>query len=150
MAGIVTEERENENQKNETVLERINDNVVLTEHSVLNENQKNIEEENRKLKEKLIIIDRERQDLRLILEAKEFHEEEERIQIRKRLEQEWESERRVLYQLREQTNEQLVIMKETNLLANKNGENQNKEIPDTNRSSTSHNMYSYKMKLNNS
>ena len=35
--------REKENQSNKTVLECINDNVVLTEPSVLNEKQKNIE-----------------------------------------------------------------------------------------------------------
>ena len=57
--------------------------------------------------------------MRLILETKELHEKEERIEIRRGLEQEWESERRALDQLREQTNEQLVIMKETNQLAKK-------------------------------
>ena len=88
------DEREKENQNNETVLECINDNVVLTEPSVLNENQKNLEEEYRKLKEKLFIIELERQDLRIILETKELHEEEERIEIRRGLEHEWELERR--------------------------------------------------------
>ena len=59
--------------------------------------------ENRSLKEKLHVIDRDRQDLRLILESRELQEEEERNEMRKGIEQEWELERIAFNRLRDKT-----------------------------------------------
>ena len=60
----------------------------LSADPIINQNKNILEEENRILKEKLYVIDRERQDLRLILEARELHEDEERNEIRKEIVQE--------------------------------------------------------------
>ena len=47
----------------------------LSADPIINQNKNIWEEENRILKEKLYVIDRERQDLRLILEPRELHED---------------------------------------------------------------------------
>ena len=44
----------------------------LTESSIVIQNKSILEEENIRLKEKVHVIDRERQDLRLILESREL------------------------------------------------------------------------------
>ena len=57
-------------------------------------------------------MNRERQDLRLILETRELHDDEYRNEIMKDTEQEWELERMAVNSLREQKHEQLSIIKE--------------------------------------
>ena len=58
-------------EENISMLTEINGANNLTESSDVIQNKSILEEENRILKEKLYVIDRERQDLRLILESRE-------------------------------------------------------------------------------
>ena len=124
----------------------------LSADPCINQNKNILEEENRILKEKLRVIDRERQDLRLILEARELHEDEERNEIRKEIEQVWELERMAVNRLREKTHEQLSLIKEqTQAISNmkkKIEETKDKESFETKTPSNSSKMCSYKMKLN--